>query len=68
MQKLLKAFLEVLSDLLSSKLFQISMDGSNANHKFYRLFCADRSGNIRYEWLSFIKIGPCELYVSHGEF
>ena len=64
-QNLLKHFHEVTKELDRSKLYQISMDGSILNLKFYNEIVQDRQENMVH---SLIDIGSCSLHIVHGSF
>ena len=64
-QNLLKHFHEVTKELDRSKLYQISMDGSILNLKFYNKIVQDRQENMVH---SLIDIGSCSLHIVHGSF
>lgn len=64
---LLHSLKEAIHNLDTCKVLQISMDGPNVNHKFYREYTADRK-TMHPEAPDLIDIGSCGLHVVHGAF
>ena len=60
---ILQHFDEIAKDLNTAYLYQISMDGSNVNLKFYREFVQKREDE---NYHSLTDIGSCGLHVIHG--
>jgi len=61
------SFKKGIARLENKKLTQISMDGPNVNHKFYKDFCSDRA-LLEPELPLLFDIGTCGLHVVHGAF
>ena len=64
-QNLLKYFNGVTNELDHLKLYQILMDGSSVNLKFYNEIVQDRQENMVH---SLIDIGSCSLHIVLGSF
>lgn len=66
-QDLLKSLKEGLGQTDLTKIVQVSMDGPNVNHKFYKMYIEDRKKeNPNSPGL--IDISTCGLHVIHGAF
>jgi hypothetical protein len=64
---LLNRLKEATKHLDTSKILQVSMDGPNVNHKFYRDYVADRKV-AEPDSPDLLDLGSCGLHVIHGAF
>ena len=56
-------FSKITKDLNAPHLYQVFMDGTNVNLKFYQEFCGKRKDE---KYHSLIDIGSCSLHIIHG--
>ena len=62
---LLQCFRDVTAKLKPQKILQISMDGPNVNHKFYKDLLVEREAS-ELDLPCLIDLGTCGLHVVHG--
>lgn len=58
---------DAIKHLDANKVIQISMDGPNVNHKFYRDYTDERK-KMHPDTSNLVDIGSCGLHVVHGAF
>lgn len=64
---LLRSFKEGTAMIDASKIIQVSMDGPNVNHKFYKMYTEERK-NESPDASDLIDLSTCGLHVVHGAF
>ena len=64
---LLRCFRDATSNLKRQNVLQVSMDGPNVNHKFYKDLISEREASDP-DLPDLIYLGTCGLHVGHGAF